>query len=81
MLIPAGAFGVWRTWRRDRRYAGLAALPMLLGFQQFAEGMIWVAGAQNGAAIAASWGAPAEGMAAAGAETGGMGLGAAAPAG
>jgi len=53
VLIPAGAFGVWRTWRRDRRFAGLAALPMLLGFQQFAEGMIWVAGAQNDVATTA----------------------------
>lgn len=47
VLIPAGAYGIWRTWRHDRRFTGLAALPMLLGFQQLAEGVIWVAGAQN----------------------------------
>lgn len=53
VLIPAGAFAVRRAWRHDRRFAGLAALPMLLGFQQLAEGMIWVAGAENDVAATA----------------------------
>lgn len=53
VLIPAGAFAIWRTWRGDRRFTGVAALPMLLGFQQFAEGMIWVAGANNDVASTA----------------------------
>lgn len=45
LLIPAGGFTVFQAWRLDRRYAPLAALPVLLGLQQLAEGMIWVAGA------------------------------------
>jgi hypothetical protein len=47
ILIPTGAFTFARAWRHDRRYAALAALPMLLGVQQFAEGMIWIAGARG----------------------------------
>jgi len=27
VLIPAGAFCIWRTWRHDRRFTGRAALP------------------------------------------------------
>lgn len=45
LLIPAGGLTVFQAWRLDRRYVPLAALPVLLGLQQFAEGMIWVAGA------------------------------------
>lgn len=47
VLIPAGAYSAWRAWRTDRGYAALAALPMLLGIQQFSEGVIWTAGAQG----------------------------------
>lgn len=45
LLIPVGASTVVQAWRLDRRYAPLAALPVLLGLQQFTEGMIWVVGA------------------------------------
>lgn len=51
VLIPAGAFTTWRALRTDRTYAALAALPMLLGLQQFAEGVVWTAGAQGDARL------------------------------
>lgn len=45
LLIPSGGFAVATALRRDRRYVMLAALPILLGFQQLMEGFIWIAGA------------------------------------
>lgn len=45
ILIPVGALTVWTTLKRDRRYAVLATLPVLLGLQQLMEGMVWVTGA------------------------------------
>jgi len=53
VLIAAGSFFIWHTWRHDRRFTGLASLPMLLGLQQFTEGIIWVAGAHNDVATTA----------------------------
>lgn len=45
VLIPAGAYALRRAFIGDRRYAPLAAVPLLLGVQQFLEGMVWIAGA------------------------------------
>lgn len=45
VLIPAGAYTLRRAFIGDRRYAPLAAVPLLLGVQQFLEGMVWIAGA------------------------------------
>lgn len=44
LLIPAGGVTMAHVWRRRRSYLGLAALPLLLGLQQLAEGLIWIAG-------------------------------------
>jgi len=43
-LIPSGGFTLATTLKRDRRYAMLAALPILLGLQQLMEGFIWLTG-------------------------------------
>lgn len=45
ILIPAGALTLSKALKRDRRYAVLATLPVLLGLQQLMEGMVWVTGA------------------------------------
>lgn len=47
VLIPLGAATVGRAWRTDRRYAALAALPVLLGVQQLIEGFIWIEGSRS----------------------------------
>lgn len=44
LLIPSGGFTLATALKRDRRYAMLATLPLLLGLQQLMEGFIWVAG-------------------------------------
>ena len=51
LLVPAGGLAVHRAFREDRRYLALAALPMLLGVQQFMEGMVWTAGARGNTAL------------------------------
>lgn len=43
VLLPAGAVSIRRAWRTDRRYLALAALPLLFGLQQAAEGLEWQA--------------------------------------
>jgi hypothetical protein len=47
ILIPAGAFALHRASKVDHRYLALCALPIFFGFQQFLEGMVWIAGAEN----------------------------------
>ncbi len=36
-----------QAYRTDRRYVPIAALPVLFGLQQFSEGLVWIAGAQE----------------------------------
>jgi len=43
-LIPGGLVSMRQAWRSDRHYLPLATLPLLFGVQQFAEGIVWVAG-------------------------------------
>lgn len=45
VLVPTGAFTIYRARRVDRRFLALAALPVFFGFQQFFEGMVWLTGA------------------------------------
>ena len=51
LLIPAGALCIHRAYRTDKSYLPIAALPLLFGLQQFSEGIVWVAGAQNNIAL------------------------------
>lgn len=44
-LLPAGGLALRRALRTRRSYAPLAALPLLFGLQQLAEGLVWVSGA------------------------------------
>lgn len=53
-LVPAGIFSMRQAWRGDRRYLPLATLPLLFGLQQFAEGVVWVAGAGQNMELIAS---------------------------
>ena len=45
LLLPAGAIGVQRAYRTDRRYLPLAALPIFFGLQQLFEGLVWTGNA------------------------------------
>ena len=44
-LLPAGAIGVQRAYRTDRRYLPFAALPLFFGLQQLFEGLVWTGNA------------------------------------
>jgi hypothetical protein len=41
ILLPAGALGMQRAYRADRRYLPFAALPVFFGLQQLFEGLVW----------------------------------------
>jgi len=45
ILLPAGAIGVQRAYRTDRRYLPFAALPLFFGLQQLFEGLVWTGNA------------------------------------
>src|SRR5581483_8500706 len=45
ILLPAGAIGIQRAYRTDRRYLPLAALPIFFGLQQLFEGLVWTGNA------------------------------------
>jgi hypothetical protein len=45
ILLPAGAIGVQRAYRTNRRYLPLAALPIFFGLQQLFEGLVWTGNA------------------------------------
>ena len=45
ILLPAGAIGVHRAYRTDRRYLPFAALPIFFGLQQLFEGLVWTGNA------------------------------------
>lgn len=47
VLVPAGVASVNRAYRESRRYLPIAALPLLLGLQQFFEGLVWTANVQG----------------------------------
>lgn len=44
VLIPLGGVALARAVKVAPKYAPLCALPLLFGFQQAMEGMVWVAG-------------------------------------
>jgi len=50
LLIPLGGVALTRAVKVAPKYAPLCALPLLFGFQQAMEGLVWVAGAQPDAA-------------------------------
>ncbi|MBY0563875.1 MAG: hypothetical protein K2P58_06785 [Hyphomonadaceae bacterium] len=50
LLIPLGGVAVARAAKVAPKYAPLCALPLLFGFQQAMEGLVWVAGGQPDAA-------------------------------
>jgi hypothetical protein len=41
VLLPTGALTVVQAYSTDRKYLGIAALPLLFGLQQGFEGMVW----------------------------------------
>ena len=45
ILLPAGALGMQRAYRIDRRYLPFAALPVFFGLQQLFEGLVWTGNA------------------------------------
>ena len=45
ILLPAGALGMQRAHRTDRRYLPFAALPLFFGLQQLFEGLVWTGNA------------------------------------
>src|SRR3990170_3628540 len=45
ILLPAGAIGMQRAYRTDRRYLPFAALPLFFGLQQLFEGLVWTGNA------------------------------------
>jgi hypothetical protein len=45
ILLPAGAIGMQRAYRTDRRYLPLGALPIFFGLQQLFEGLVWTGNA------------------------------------
>jgi hypothetical protein len=45
ILLPAGAIGVQKAYRTDRRYLPFAALPIFFGLQQLFEGLVWTGNA------------------------------------
>ena len=51
VLIPAGAIGIHRAFKVDKRYVGIEALPVLFGIQQLSEGIVWAAGEQGDASL------------------------------
>jgi hypothetical protein len=40
-LIPAGIYCVTNTVKKDRSYLAFAAIPLMFGMQQIAEGFVW----------------------------------------
>ena len=45
LLLPAGALASQRAYRANRKYLAIAALPLLFGFQQLFEGLVWTGSA------------------------------------
>ena len=47
VLLPAGIVSVRSAARTEPRYIAICALPLLFGLQQFAEGVVWLAGMEG----------------------------------
>ena len=47
LLIAGGAFAVHKAREKDARYVPLALFPVLIGIQQFIEGLVWVEAAAD----------------------------------
>src|SRR3990170_8849694 len=45
LLLPAGALASQRAYQANRKYLAIAALPLLFGFQQLFEGLVWTGNA------------------------------------
>ena len=45
-LVPLGVVAMHRAYRTDRKYLPIAALPLLFGLQQLAEGLVWTSGSR-----------------------------------
>src|SRR3990170_277825 len=45
LLLPAGALASHRAYQANRKYLAIAALPLLFGFQQLFEGLVWTGNA------------------------------------
>ncbi len=50
LLIPLGGVALARAVKVAPKYAPLCALPLLFGFQQAMEGLVWIAGGGSDAA-------------------------------
>jgi uncharacterized protein DUF6629 len=48
LLLPAGALASQRAYKANRKYLAIAALPLLFGFQQLSEGLVWTGNALSG---------------------------------
>jgi hypothetical protein len=53
VLLPAGIYSTRAALRLRRAYLPLALIPLVFSFQQFAEGVVWVALAQENTALVA----------------------------
>lgn len=51
LLLPAGALASHRAYRTNRKYLAIAALPLLFGFQQLFEGLVWTGNALSSDAM------------------------------
>ncbi|MGD9920927.1 MAG: DUF6629 family protein [Pseudorhodoplanes sp.] len=51
ILLPAGGFTIRKAYQKNRKLVPLAALPMLFGFQQLFEGLVWTGGALSSEAM------------------------------
>jgi hypothetical protein len=58
VLIPAGGYCLTTAWQKAPRLWPLAAVPVLFGIQQFAEGLVWIGLERQDDALIA-WGARA----------------------
>ncbi len=50
-LLSMGSFAVRKAYKTNRNLVPLATLPMLFGFQQLFEGLVWTGGAVSSAAM------------------------------
>lgn len=51
ILLPAGGFAIRKAYQINRNLVPLAALPMLFGFQQLFEGLVWTGNALSSDAM------------------------------
>lgn len=53
-LVPAGVYCLWSAALKKPSYAGLAAVPLIFGFQQIGEGFVWLGLNDRDAAVTRS---------------------------